>query len=214
MQFLGQSVGQCDFFVRPGLGRFLSGDGSVVLRRTGEVFFGATNRLLVRRSKRLFLSEKRLGRRIGYSQAKACSYADPAGPLCKDTKCKHAPLRGNFYCGDELATHRLKPARTPIQRVLFAERLESKCGALAGRPLKINTKSPRNQRTIQESGLSRKKQTGAKRLFLLEKRPEGYFQGNVSPTKTAGLEKFCCLLEFCRGDWIRTSDLQLPKLAR
>ena len=50
-------------------------------------------------------------------------------------------IAGKFR-GDELATHRLKPVRTPIQQGPFAERLESKCGALAGRPLKINIDRP------------------------------------------------------------------------
>ena len=82
------------------------------------------------------------------------SYADPSACFVGETAGK--------FRDDELATRRLRPARTPIQRVSFVERLESKCEALAGRPLKINTKSPRNQRTIQESGLSRKKQQDLK----------------------------------------------------
>ncbi len=88
---------------------------------------------------------RRSGRRIGYSQAKACSYADPAGPLCGETgievrstrgaaienKYKIAPQPANYSrirsipqncrrSGRRIGCSQAAPARTPIQRVPFA----------------------------------------------------------------------------------------------
>ena len=158
---------------------------------------------------------------------------------------------------DELVTRRLKPARTPIQRVLFAERLESKCGALAGRPLKINIDRPATSELFENPVYPAKSKQAPSAYFCWRNGREvsgrriGYSQAKAcSYADPAGplyrvqaeRQKLRCSIFFilcetqcehgshktkkplpkqrflpksaCRGDWIRTSDLQLPKLAR
>ena len=101
-------------------------------------------------AKRLFLLEKRPGRRIGYSQAEACSYADPAGPLCKNTKCKRAPLRGDFYWATGFSENIFPYPVATIKKSLPESRDSSRLhfvGETGFEPATSNSRSWRANRT-------------------------------------------------------------------